>query len=293
MNPVNPTPSATQTDYARVSEALTFICEHRRAQPGLGEVASHVGLSEHHFQRLFQRWAGISPKKFLQYLTVEHAKRALMGERSVLDAALDVGLSGPGRLHDLFVTVEGVSPGEFKRAGAGMLMRRGFADSPFGPALLSWTERGVSGLSFLGQDDRRAVQAEHAARWPGAVFESDSPGARALAERVFRSGPMIGQAEFRLLLKGTRFQLKVWEALLRIPPGRLTTYGSLARTLGYPAGAARAVGQAVGANPVGYLIPCHRVIRGTGALGGYRWGLNRKRAILGWEAARSESREVS
>jgi AraC family transcriptional regulator of adaptative response/methylated-DNA-[protein]-cysteine methyltransferase len=293
MDPVTALDSTAATEYRRVADALSYISEHRRSQPTLYQVAAHVGLSEHHFQRLFQRWAGVSPKKFLQFLTVEHAKRLLTSDFSVLDASLDVGLSGPGRLHDLFVTVEGMSPGEFKRAGEGLSISRDLIDTPFGPALLSRTTRGVCGLAFVGEGGVQSLFQEQAERWPGARFNSDPAGADTLARRMFRTDTTSSVGELRLLLSGTRFQLKVWEALLSIPPGRLTTYGGLAQALGRPVGAARAVGQAVGANPVAYLIPCHRVIRGSGELGGYRWGLARKRAILGWETAKLPNLEVS
>lgn len=293
MDPMSALDSTTATEYRRVAAALSYITEHRRSQPTLNEVAAHVGLSDHHFQRLFQRWAGVSPKKFLQFLTVEHAKRLLTTDLSVLDASLDVGLSGPGRLHDLFVTVEGMSPGEFKRAGAGLSIYRDLIDTPFGPALLSRTARGVCGLAFVDEGGVESLFQEQADRWPGARFSSDPAGADALARRIFRADAAASAGELRLLLTGTRFQLKVWEALLTVPPGRLITYGGLAHALGRPVGAARAVGQAVGANPVAYLIPCHRVICGSGELGGYRWGLARKRAILGWETAKLPERGVS
>ena len=292
MDPVSAPDSTAATEYRRVAEALNYISQHRRSQPTLNQVAAHVGLSEHHFQRLFQRWAGVSPKKFLQFLTVEHAKRLLTTDLSVLDASLDVGLSGPGRLHDLFVTVEGMSPGEFKRAGAGLCVYQDLIDTPFGPALLSRTARGVCGLAFVDEGGVETLCREQAGRWPGARFSSDPAAADALARRMFRTDATASAGELRLLLTGTRFQLKVWQALLSVSPGRLTTYGGLAQSLGRPVGAARAVGQAVGANPVAYLIPCHRVIRGSGELGGYRWGLARKRAILGWETAKRPGREV-
>lgn len=276
------------TDYARVEKAIAFLETNYRRQPELREVAGSVGLSEYHFQRLFRRWAGISPKRFLQFLTADHAKRLLRERRPVLDVAYSVGLSGPGRLHDLLVNVEAVTPGELKAAGEGLRIRWGIHDSPFGRVLLATTERGVCALEFVGEGGDADAAAELAARWPAAELVQDAEGTRAVADAVFGGGGAGEGPAISLYLRGTNFQVKVWEALLRIPAGHVATYGDVARAVG-DAGAARAVGTAVGQNPVAFLIPCHRVIRGTGAFGEYRWGAARKRAILGWEAAHDEA----
>ncbi len=276
-------------DYARIAQALDYLATHHLQQPGLATIAADVGLSEYHFQRLFSRWAGVSPKKFLQYVTLEHAKRSLEASASVLDAAYDAGLSGPGRLHDLFVTYEAVTPGEYQTRGAGLTLSYGFHPTPFGECLLLLSQRGVSGLSFVVDGDRGAALSEQRAGWQAARLEADPDATARLVERVFGGtggGPATGPP-LRLLLRGTRFQLRVWEALLRVPPGSLTTYDRIAEGIGSGKGAAQAIGRAMGANPIGYLIPCHRVIRASGVIGGYRWGDTRKMALIGWEAART------
>ncbi len=272
-------------DAARVEQAIRYLDEHHRNQPSLDVVAHAVGLSPYHFQRLFKRWAGVSPKRFLQFLTIEHAKVVLAEGRSTLEAAWDAGLSGSGRLHDLFVAVEAATPGEFKEHGRGLTIRHGHADSPFGPVHIGLTERGVCGLTFAeGTNDRRGLSSlRH--RWGGARFEHDRCAAREIAGRIF-SDQRNGQ--IRLELSGTNFQIKVWEALLRIPSGTLVSYGDVARSIGHPH-AHRAVGTAVGQNPIAYLIPCHRVIKSTGAFGHYGGGATRKKVLLGWEAARRDT----
>jgi AraC family transcriptional regulator of adaptative response/methylated-DNA-[protein]-cysteine methyltransferase len=273
-------------DYLRVEKAIHFLQTHHRHQPSLAAAAKAANLSEFHFQRLFTRWAGISPKRFLQFLTVEHAKRCLAASRAVLEATLDSGLSSPGRLHDLFVTVEAVTPGEYKSRGSGVLIEYGIQATRFGQCLIGVTARGVGWLGFVPGSAAEAVR-EMREYWCGARF-ARSPGvAGVVANRIF--APLSGarREPLAVLLMGTNFQLRVWEALLRVPPGGLVTYESLAAVIG--AGpAARAVGAAVGSNAISYLIPCHRVIRKSGLLGGYRWGLDRKRALLGWEAAQLE-----
>jgi AraC family transcriptional regulator of adaptative response/methylated-DNA-[protein]-cysteine methyltransferase len=269
------------TDYQRVEQAILFLERNFHRQPRLEEVARSISLSEYHFQRLFRRWAGISPKRFLQFLTVEYAKRRLEESRPVLSVAWESGLSGGGRLHDLFVAAEAVTPGEFRRRGEGVRMVYGLHDTPFGRCLLALTERGICALSFVeAEGEAEAVEALRE-RWSGAEIGEDPAATGGVVARIFggEEGPLT------LHLRGTNFQLRVWEALLRVPPGHLVSYGELAERLGCP-GASRAVGSAVARNPVGYLIPCHRVIRGLGVLGGYRWGTARKRAMLGWEAAR-------
>jgi AraC family transcriptional regulator of adaptative response/methylated-DNA-[protein]-cysteine methyltransferase len=274
-------------DYARVAKALAYLAENYTAQPELSEIAEHAGLSEYHFQRTFTHWVGISPKRFLQYITLAHAKERLRQSTSLLDAAFAVGLSGPSRLHDLFITWEAMSPGEYKQRGRGITIRYGFHPSPFGECLLMLTERGVCGLAFVVDGQREAALDELGTGWEHACLRRDQQGTHEQAERIFaRGGGAHDRPTVRLLLRGTPFQIKVWEALLRVPAGALTTYGHLGRALGYRDRASQAIGQAVGSNAIAYLIPCHRVIRKSGLIGGYRWGPERKLALLGWEAAR-------
>lgn len=273
--------------YRRIEKAITYLEEHALEQPSLAEVAEHIGLSPYHFQRMFNSWAGVSPKKFLQYLTVEHAKRLLRKSASVFEAALDVGLSGPGRLHDLFVTVEAVTPGEFKAKGKDVHIRYGFHPSPFGETLLATTSRGICSLAFVDPKTRSMALEELRTNWKEAVLVEDQDAGREMISRIFDHNRDTPRAPLKVLLKGTRFQIKVWEALLRIPQGAVVSYGSLAHAIGRP-GAHRAVGTAAGRNPIAYLIPCHRVLRANGELGGYHWGTARKRAILARESARCE-----
>jgi AraC family transcriptional regulator of adaptative response/methylated-DNA-[protein]-cysteine methyltransferase len=269
-------------DYSRIEQAIYYLEANARRQPELREVAAQVGLSEYHFQRLFTRWAGISPKRFLQFLTKESAKLYLAGAGNVLEAAYGSGLSGPGRLHDLMISTEAVSPGEFKLSGAGLRIAYGFHASPFGECLLALTERGICDLSFNPPGEYPQAVAELRKRWQSAELYQDERATRLPVEAIFAMYRGGAPGALQLYLRGTNFQLKVWEALLRIPPGRLTTYGALAASIGHP-GAARAVGGAVSHNPVAVLIPCHRVIRKLGEFGGYRWGLARKKAILTYE----------
>jgi len=271
-------------DYDRVARAIEYLRIHANRQPDLVEVARHMHLSEHHFQRLFTRWAGVSPKRFLQYLTVESAKARLAASANVLDLAGSVGLSGPGRLHDLFVTMEAASPGEFRAGGAGLAIRYGVHDSPFGPALIATSARGVCGLHFAqGRLDHTALLTRD---WPRAKLIKDHAATAPIAERIFSPLAFQTGAPLALLVKGSNFQLRVWRALLALPFGAVATYGNIAERIGKPS-AARAVGNAIGANPVAWLIPCHRVIRESGELSRYRWGADRKAAMLGWEAARN------
>jgi AraC family transcriptional regulator of adaptative response/methylated-DNA-[protein]-cysteine methyltransferase len=276
-------------DYMRIAAAIRYIEAHRDNQPSLDAVAAHLHLSPWHFQRLFARWAGISPKRFVQYLTVDHARALLARTTNVLDASLESGLSGPGRLHDLFVHVEAVTPGEYKSGGQGLTIRYGVHASPFGLCQLAITERGICGLSFLEEDGGETARALALlrAQWPAATLLRDQPATARVMVQVFAVDPLANPQPVHLLLKGTNFQLKVWEALLRIPPGSVTTYENVAQDIQQPT-AARAVGSAVGANAIAYLIPCHRVIRKSGLVEGYRWGTVRKKAILGWEAAHTE-----
>lgn len=274
-------------DYQLVAQAIEYLDEERMAQPSLEDVAERMGVSPFHLQRVFTRWAGISPKRFLQYLTLEHAKALLAESRPVLDAAYSSGLSGPGRLHDLFVTVEAVTPGEYKAQGAGLTIEYGRHRTPFGECLLAVTERGVCALSFLNGNGWEDAVADLASRWPGATLEERSEVTGATADRIFTGVRADTDRPLALFLKGTNFQLKVWEALLRIPAGAVSTYADVARLVDSPK-ASRAVGNAVGGNCIAYLIPCHRVIRSSGAVSSYRWGATRKRVMLGWEAAQRD-----
>ncbi len=273
-----------ESDYSRVEKAIRYIEGHWQNQPQLEEVARSIGLSPFHFQKLFQRWAGVSPKRFLQYLTVEKAKERLRESRSVLDAAYESGLSGPGRLHDLFVSVESMTPGEYKTLGKGLRIEYRVQDTPFGEAMAATTERGLCGFWFLGKGGEKEAIALMKKNWPGAQFVP--AGDRKEVNRIFQSRSSKKTKSIKVLLKGTPFQLKVWEALLKIPAGCLLAYKDVAERVG-DSKASRAVGTAVGQNPIAYLIPCHRVIRETGVLGDYRWGSARKKALLAWESTRS------
>ncbi|MEO1020586.1 MAG: methylated-DNA--[protein]-cysteine S-methyltransferase, partial [Pseudomonadota bacterium] len=272
---------------ARVEKALRFIAEHQLDQPTLDEVAESMGLSPTHAQRIFTRWAGISPKKFLGFLTLEHAKALLADDASVLDAALDVGLSGPSRLHDLSLSIEGLTPGEAKSQGRDLTMAWGFHDTPFGEALFLASPRGLARLAFVVDGDRDRALDEARQRWPFSRFEERQDETATYVDRCFTQTAATAEP-LPLLLQGSPFQIQVWRALLELQPGQVTSYGALARRIGKP-GAARAVGTACARNRLGFIIPCHRVIREVGALGGYHWGLDRKRAILAWEQARNET----
>ena len=275
-------------DYSRIERAILFLEENYHRQPELREVAQSVHLSEFHFQRLFRRWAGISPKRFIQFLTLEHAKKLLDASHSVLDATYDAGLSSPGRLHDLFVNIEAMTPGEFKAQGAGIRIRYGFHPSPFGECLLSVTERGICGLGFIGAGGRAKILRDFQSRWPEAHWEENAPLTQPYISRIFGGEKQNGNRPITLVLQGTNFQIKVWEALLRIPMGSVIPYEDLATRV-CSVRAARAVGGAVGKNPIAFLIPCHRVIRKAGGIGGYHWGAARKKAMLAWEAARTQT----
>ncbi len=274
-------------DYSRIEKAILFLDANFHRQPPLGEVARSINLSEYHFQRLFKRWAGITPKRFLQFLTIEHSKKLLEQSKSLLDATYAAGLSSPGRLHDLFVNVEAVTPGEFKTKGAGLEIAYGFHPSPFGECLLAITGRGICGLSFVLRDDRKRVLRDLKRKWRGAVWAEKPEVTQLFFNQIFPSTNHHGNGTLNLVLKGTNFQIKVWEALLRIPPGSRVTYEDLAVRVGKP-GAARAVGNAVGQNPIAFIIPCHRVLRKVGAIGNYRGGAARKKVMLAWEAARRD-----
>jgi AraC family transcriptional regulator of adaptative response/methylated-DNA-[protein]-cysteine methyltransferase len=275
-------------DYDVVERAIKFIEESYTEQPSLDEIAEYVHLSKYHFQRVFSRWAGISPKKFMQYLTVSHAKKLLAESKSVLDVTYEVGLSSAGRLHDLFVNFEALSPGEYKLRGKGLQIEYSFCGSPFGTCLLAKTERGICWMSFLSDNSRSEALADMLHNWDGARCVENDGQLKLLAERVFRPFEGGTGASLQLHIRGTNFQVKVWEALLAVPFGRLASYGDIAAKIGAPS-ASRAVGGAVGSNPVALLIPCHRVIRETGVIGNYRWGEMRKRLLIGWEAVHSAS----
>jgi AraC family transcriptional regulator of adaptative response/methylated-DNA-[protein]-cysteine methyltransferase len=277
--------SAECRDYERIEMAIEFIETNVHAQPGLKTIARSVGLSEYYFQRLFSRWVGLSPKRFLQFLTKEYAKKLLADSRDLLETAYSAGLSGPGRLHDLFVACEAVTPGEFKRRGVGLRITYGLHPSPFGRCLIATTGRGVCGLYFIrGHGADRALR-ELSRSWPEARLEENARSTRPLLGRIFDPSRWNLSRPLPVLLRGTNFQIKVWEALIRIPAGAVVSYEDVAAFIGRPR-AARAVGGAVGKNPVSFVVPCHRVIRKTADFGYYGGGPARKKAILGWEAAR-------
>jgi AraC family transcriptional regulator of adaptative response/methylated-DNA-[protein]-cysteine methyltransferase len=276
-------------DYAVVRRAIAFISEHSRAQPEVEAVADACGVSPEELHRLFRRWAGLTPKAFLAAVTLDHARRLLRQSASVLDTAYEVGLSGPSRLHDLFVTHEAMSPGEWKAGGEGLTLAYGFHRSPFGMALLVATIRGLAGLAFADAGEEAGALADMRQRWPRAAFREDAALVAPLARRIFDPALWRRDVPLRVVLIGTDFELRVWETLLKVPMGHLTTYSDIAAKV-CSIKAARAVGAAVGRNPIAFVVPCHRVIGKAGDLTGYRWGLTRKRAMLGWEAGRAEDR---
>ena len=270
-------------DYATVRRAVEFLSTRWRDQPSVDAVAAEVGLSPSHFQHVFKRWAGLTPKAFLQAITIERARELLRDSASVLDAAYGVGLSGPSRLHDLFVSHEALTPGDYRRDD--LVLRYGFHASPFGEAIVVVAPRGMAGLGFVDEGNRAAALADMTRRGPRARFVADDAATAAAAARTFDPGLWRPDAPLRVVMIGTDFEVRVWETLLRIPMGRATTYSDIALKLGKPK-AARAVGAAVGRNPISFVVPCHRVLGRSGALTGYHWGLARKQAIIGWEAGR-------
>ena len=280
----NPMPlAAAAADYDVVRRAIGHIRGHWREQPEIEAIAEAAGVTPTELHHLFRRWAGLTPKAFLQALTLDGARQLLRDSASVLDATYEVGLSGPGRLHDLFVTHEAMSPGEWKTGGEGLTVFFGFHPSPFGSALVMATERGLAGLAFADPGEEPAALADMKARWPRAAYVEDSARTAAIARRIFDSSQWHQDKPLRVVLIGTDWEVRVWETLLQIPMGRLTTYSDIASKIRKPA-AARAVGAAVGKNPVSFVVPCHRVVGKSGDLTGYHWGITRKRAMLGWEA---------
>ncbi|RAJ33348.1 bifunctional helix-turn-helix domain-containing protein/methylated-DNA--[protein]-cysteine S-methyltransferase [Pedobacter cryoconitis] len=271
-----------ETNYSRIAQAISYINGNFKTQPGLEEVAEKINLSPFHFQRLFTEWAGVSPKKFLQYLTVEHAKKMLKENQATLfETAFETGLSGTSRLHDLFVNIEGMTPGEYKNGGEHLTINYSFAETPFGNILVASTAKGICHIAFT--DRAEDALEDLKTKFPNAVYRQFADAAQQHALYIF-THDWDRISEIKLHLKGTDFQLKVWETLLKIPAGQLTTYGAVAKEIGMPS-ASRAVGSAIGANPVAFIIPCHRIIQSTGTLGQYHWGSTRKTAIIGWEAA--------
>src|SRR5690348_16639279 len=284
----NSTPNATPlseaaADYAIVRKAIGHIRGHWREQPEVEAIAEAAGVTATELHHLFRRWAGLTPKAFLQALTLDGARQLLRDSASVLDASYEVGLSGPGRLHDLFVTHEAMSPGEWKSGGEGLTLYFGFHPSPFGNALVMATDRGLAGLAFADPGEEAATLADMKRRWPKATYVEDSARTAALAKRIFDPSQWQQKQPLRVVLIGTDWEVRVWDALLQIPMGRASTYSGLAQKVRAPK-AARAVGAAVGKNPISFVVPCHRVIGKSGDLTGYHWGVTRKRAMLGWEA---------
>jgi len=270
-------------DYDMVKHTLAFISENWRDQPSLETLADQAGLSPTHLQRLFTRWAGLSPKAFLQAVTLDHARGLLRDSASILDASYELGLSGPGRLHDVFVTHEGMSPGIYKAHGRGLNIQYGFHDCPFGLALILITNEGLAGLAFADHGKEKSALADMTSRWPEATYVENQQATAAYAKRIFESERWKPDQPLRIVFIGSDFEIRVWETILRIPFGKASTYSDIASHIGKPK-AARAVGSAVGKNPISFVVPCQRVLEKSGGLGGYHWGLTRKRAILGWEA---------
>jgi len=277
--------AASAADYNVVRRAIGHIREHWREQPEVEAIAEAAGVTPTELHHLFRRWAGLTPKAFLQALTLDGARQLLRDSASVLDASYEVGLSGPGRLHDLFITHEAMSPGKWKAGGEGTIIRFGFHPSPFGKALVMATERGLAGLAFADPGEEAATLADMQRRWPKAGYVANDAATAPMARRIF--DPTLWRADkaLRVVLIGTDWEVRVWEALLKIPMGRVATYSGIAGKVCTPA-AARAVGAAVGKNPIAFVVPCHRVIGKAGALTGYHWGITRKQAMLGWEAGR-------
>jgi AraC family transcriptional regulator of adaptative response/methylated-DNA-[protein]-cysteine methyltransferase len=278
--------SQAAVDYERIEKAIQFIADNFHSQPNLKEIAGKIHVSEYHFQRLFSRWVGISPKRFLQFLTKEYAKTLLEKSINLLDVTYESGLTSPGRLHDLFVSCEAVTPGEYKAKGEGLEIAYGYHATPFGECMLAKTDRGICGLSFVQNNDRQPVFASLEDRWRNATLIEDPDVTRPFVERIFNPSQGQKSTPLHLVLSGTNFQIKVWEALIKIPMGAVVSYEDVAAHIGMPK-ASRAVGNAVGSNPVSFVIPCHRVIKKTAEFGNYGGGVARKLALLGWEAVQT------
>jgi AraC family transcriptional regulator, regulatory protein of adaptative response / methylated-DNA-[protein]-cysteine methyltransferase len=286
-----PDPAPATGDYDLIRRAIAFLSESWTNHPPLEDLSHHLGLSVAHTQKLFKRWCGLSPKEFVQAIAVDRARELLAGSATLLDAAHEVGLSGAGRLHDLFVTHEAMTPGDYKRRGEGLSISYGFHACPFGDAILMVTERGVCGLGFINEDlgeTRAEALADLQRRWPRASYTLAPDQTAPHAAQIFQPEAWRADRPVRLVMIGTAFDVRVWEALLRIPIGRAVSYTDIARHLGQPT-ASRAVGSAVGRNPISFVVPCHRVMRGDGSLAGYHWGLTRKRALIGWETGRTRA----
>jgi AraC family transcriptional regulator, regulatory protein of adaptative response / methylated-DNA-[protein]-cysteine methyltransferase len=270
-------------DYEKVKAIIVFISERWREQPSLEIIAEHVGLTTLQLHHMFRRWSGLTPKTFLQAVTFDHAKRLVRQTSNILDASLELGLSGPGRLHDLFVTHEALSPGEYKKGGAGLLFTYGFHPSPFGEALIVTTQRGLAGLGFVDAGDRHAALEDMQNRWPDALWQQDQNITFPYITRIFSRETWKPDTPLRVIMIGSDFEIRIWQALLTIPFGQTSTYSDIARRIGNPK-AARAVGTGIGRNPISFVVPCHRVLGKGGSLTGYHWGLTRKQVMLGWES---------
>lgn len=280
---INITPDGE--DYEVIRQVIELISTDYRAQPSLEDISAKVGMEQTKLQKLFTRWAGLSPKAFLQAVTIDHAKRLLADDQlPLLDASFEVGLSGPSRLHDLFVTHEAMSPGDFKTGGEALTIKYGFHQCPFGIAVIMVTDRGMAGLAFCDEGEEISALEDMMSRWKKAIYVQDPNATQSYAQQIFKPEAWQADNPIRLVLIGTDFQVEVWQALLDIPMGKATTYSSIANQIGRPK-ASRAVGAAVGANPISFVVPCHRALGKSGALTGYHWGLTRKRAMLGWETA--------
>lgn len=276
--------SRQSDDFKRIEKAIQFIEENFKSQPNLEQMAQSVRLSKYHFERLFKRWAGISPVQFMRFMTLDYTKQRLVQSKSLLETALDAGLSGPSRLHDLFITFEAITPGDFKKQGAGLHISYGFCDSPLGECLLATTQRGICFLGFIGSSKRSESFGQLLATWPGSAFKENPSAVCPIINRIFSRDQREGAHPFNLQVKGTNFQINVWKALMNIPEGCVVSYQDIASYIGHPK-AFRAVANAIAINPVAYLIPCHRVIAKSGKIYQYRWGSARKKALIGWEAA--------
>ena len=274
-------------NYQKIEKAITYISNNFKTQPSLKEIASIVDLSEFHFQRIFTQWAGISPKKFMQFLTIEYAKIMLRESQPLLNVAYDSGFSSTSRLHDLFVTIEGMTPGEYKKSGRGLIIKYGFYNSPFGKCLVSVTKNSICGLIFIKDISPRIEIEKLHTKWPESIFKRDDTLIKSISDQIFDRSSAQRKIHLKCFVKGTKYQLKVWQALLKIPFGKLTSYQEIAKLSGNQE-SSRAAASAIGSNPIAYLIPCHRVILKSGNLSGYRWGVEKKRAIIGWEAAHNK-----